>query len=59
MKSRTAKPFHTTNLVVVVANNAFHEPKESNFVANGEALLVDPGCSSQFHGDVRNFCLLS
>ncbi|KAG6534412.1 uncharacterized protein LOC121986146 isoform X1 [Zingiber officinale] len=54
MKSRTAKPFHTTNLVVVVANNAFHEPKESNFVANGEALLVDPGCSSQFHGDLAD-----
>lgn len=53
MKSRTREPFHTTNLIVVVADDAINEQKDSSFVTYGNSLLVDPGCSSRFHPDVR------
>ncbi|WOL09455.1 hypothetical protein Cni_G18208 [Canna indica] len=54
MKSRTREPFHTTNLVVVVADDVIDQPNGSSFVAYGTTLLVDPGCSSQFHSDLTD-----
>ncbi|CAD5188161.1 unnamed protein product [Musa acuminata subsp. malaccensis] len=54
MKSRTREPFHTTNLIVVVADDAINEQKDSSFVTYGNSLLVDPGCSSRFHPDLAD-----
>lgn len=52
MRSRTLKPFHTTNLVVFAPENVPNDSEESNFIARGDALIVDPGCLSEFHGEV-------
>ncbi|KAJ8471238.1 hypothetical protein OPV22_025581 [Ensete ventricosum] len=54
MKSRTREPFHTTNLIVVVADDAINEQKDSSFVTYGNSLLIDPGCSSRFHTDLAD-----
>ena len=53
MKSKTLQPFRTTNLVVVRATNASGGSTCSDFFACGDALLLDPGCSSQVHAEVR------
>lgn len=53
MKSRTLQPFRTTNLVVVRATNAGGGSKRSDYFASGDALLIDPGCCSQVHAEVR------
>jgi hypothetical protein len=53
MKSRTLSPFRTTNLVVVQANGGACGSKGSDFFACGDALLIDPGCCSQVHTEVR------
>jgi len=59
MKSRTLAPFRTTNLVVVRSTNGAGGSTCSEFFASGEALLIDPGCSSQVHAEVReNFIRL-
>ncbi|KAF8780763.1 hypothetical protein HU200_001180 [Digitaria exilis] len=47
MKSKTLPPFRTTNLVVVQATNGAGGSTCSDFFACGDALLLDPGCSSQ------------
>lgn len=52
MGSRTAKPFHTTNLVVFAPDNIPNDSEDNNFIARGDALIVDPGCLSEFHGEV-------
>ncbi|XP_048318536.1 uncharacterized protein LOC107429396 isoform X4 [Ziziphus jujuba] len=52
MRSRTAKPFDTTNLVVFAPDKASDYSENINFVAHGDALIVDPGCCSQFHKEV-------
>lgn len=57
MRSRTAKPFDTTNLVVFAPDNASGYSETSNFVAHGDALIVDPGCCSQFHKEVWSVSL--
>ncbi|WVZ72125.1 hypothetical protein U9M48_020635 [Paspalum notatum var. saurae] len=54
MKSKTLPPFRTTNLVIVRATNgaggsAFSEP-----FASGDALLIDPGCSSHVHAELAD-----
>ncbi|OEL20730.1 hypothetical protein BAE44_0018251 [Dichanthelium oligosanthes] len=51
MKSKTLTPFRTTNLVVVRATNGAGGSTCSDFFACGDALLLDPGCSSQVHGE--------
>lgn len=56
MKSRTAKPFHTTNLVVFVPGTSYDEVGSDNFIATGDALIIDPGCNSAMHKEV--LCLL-
>ncbi|CAJ1977504.1 unnamed protein product [Sphenostylis stenocarpa] len=53
MRSRTLKPFHTTNLVVFAPENVQNNSEENNFIASGDALIVDPGCLSEFHGELE------
>ena len=55
MKSRTAKPFHTTNLVIFAPESVKNESEDYNFVAHGDALIVDPGCRADFHEEVCQF----
>jgi hypothetical protein len=57
MKSRTLAPFRTTNLVVVRSTNGAGGSTCSEFFASGDALLIDPGCSSQVHAEVREISL--
>ncbi|XP_065881019.1 uncharacterized protein [Euphorbia lathyris] len=52
MRSRTAKPFHTTNLVIFAPQNVLNTQEDSNFVACGDALIVDPGCLADFHEEL-------
>lgn len=53
MESRTAKPFHTTNLVVLAPKNTPNVSEDdSSFVAYGDALIVDPGCHAKHHAKV-------
>ena len=53
MKSKTLHPFCTTNLVVVGATNGAGEYTYSDVFACGDALHLDPGCSSQVYAEVR------
>lgn len=53
MTSRTAKPFHTTNLVVFAPEYVPSDSGDKSFIACGDALIVDPGCLSQFHEEVK------
>ncbi|KAG6757743.1 hypothetical protein POTOM_038067 [Populus tomentosa] len=52
MRSRTAKPFHTTNLVVFAPESVKSKCEDYNFVAHGDALIVDPGCRANFHKEL-------
>ncbi|XP_028794041.1 uncharacterized protein LOC114749666 [Neltuma alba] len=52
MRSRTQKPFHTTNLVVFAPDDVPSESGDKSFIACGDALIVDPGCLSQFHEEL-------
>ncbi|KAJ6892894.1 hypothetical protein NC651_025947 [Populus alba x Populus x berolinensis] len=52
MRSRTAKPFHTTNLVVFAPESVKNKCEDYNFVAHGDALIVDPGCRANFHKEL-------
>ncbi|RLN03821.1 hypothetical protein C2845_PM13G26150 [Panicum miliaceum] len=54
MKSKTLQPFRTTNLVVVRATNGAGESTYSDVFACGDALLLDPECSSQVHAEARS-----
>ncbi|KAG0484192.1 hypothetical protein HPP92_008095 [Vanilla planifolia] len=54
MRSRTLKPFHCTNLVVVVSEGEAVDNEELDIIKHGDALLVDPGCSSQCHLELAN-----
>ncbi|KAG2709391.1 hypothetical protein I3760_05G236200 [Carya illinoinensis] len=51
--SKTAKPFHTTNLIVFAPENVSNENEKNSFVASGDALIVDPGCRSEFHKELQ------
>ncbi|KAK6134103.1 hypothetical protein DH2020_032161 [Rehmannia glutinosa] len=53
MRSRTTKPFHTTNLVVFVPGASYNDFGGDNFVASGDALIIDPGCSSAMHKELE------
>ncbi|XVE92596.1 hypothetical protein REPUB_Repub01dG0112100 [Reevesia pubescens] len=53
MRSRTAKPFHTTNLVIFVPENVSDTSGDSSFVAHGDALIVDPGCRHEYHEELK------
>lgn len=52
MKSKTLPPFRTTNLVVVQATNGTDGSASSEPFASGDALLIDPGCSSHVHAEL-------
>lgn len=52
MGSKTGKPFYTTNLVVFAPQNASSDSEKNGFIASGDALIVDPGCRSEFHEEV-------
>lgn len=54
MRSRTAKPFRTTNLLIMTQSEANEDIEYSTCAAFGDALLVDPGCCSEFHTEVRH-----
>nr|XP_027097335.1 uncharacterized protein LOC113716965 isoform X1 [Coffea arabica] len=53
MGSRTGKPFRTTNLVIFVPGNKTDSSSNNSFIACGDALIVDPGCSSAFHRELE------
>ncbi|XP_077253250.1 metallo-hydrolase/oxidoreductase superfamily protein isoform X2 [Tasmannia lanceolata] len=52
MRSRTGKPFRTTNLVVIASDNVSNGCGGSSFAACGDALLIDPGCHYDCHGEL-------
>ncbi|XP_054809097.1 uncharacterized protein LOC129311108 isoform X2 [Prosopis cineraria] len=52
MRSRTQKPFHTTNLVVFAPEYIPSDSADKSYIACGDALIVDPGCLSQFHEEL-------
>ncbi|KAI3920748.1 hypothetical protein MKW98_005574 [Papaver atlanticum] len=47
MKSKTQKPFLTTNLVVIAPDNVTGSRGSSDFSVYGDALIMDPGCRSE------------
>ncbi|GAB2280040.1 hypothetical protein Dimus_014678 [Dionaea muscipula] len=53
MRSRTAKPFRTTNLVVFAPAAAQNYDYSGTYVASGDALIVDPGCHTEVHGKLE------
>lgn len=52
MGSRTAKPYRTTNLIVFAPGNNYVKYESSDFVAQGDAMIVDPGCQSEFNAQL-------
>ncbi|CAN8313290.1 unnamed protein product [Cochlearia groenlandica] len=53
MRSRTLKPFTTTNLVVFAPENGSGKHQGTDFVAYGDALIVDPGCLQKLHVELK------
>ncbi|KAL2324110.1 hypothetical protein Fmac_023168 [Flemingia macrophylla] len=53
MGSRTGLPFRTTNLIVFSPENVPNDLEENNFIARGDALIVDPGCLPEVHGELK------
>ncbi|KAF7808862.1 metallo-beta-lactamase superfamily protein [Senna tora] len=53
MGSRTVKPFRTTNLVVFAPEQVPSDFGDKNLIACGDALIVDPGCLSEFHEELQ------
>ncbi|CAI9096154.1 OLC1v1032237C1 [Oldenlandia corymbosa var. corymbosa] len=52
MQSRTARPFRTTNLAIFVSGTNSNSCANANFIVQGDALIVDPGCSSSLHKEL-------
>lgn len=52
MRSKTAQPFHTTNLIVFTNGNNQVEHESSSFIAHGDAMIIDPGCRSEFNKEL-------
>jgi len=53
MGSRTARPFHTTNLVIFSPESVFDRSTKSKFSFLGDALIVDPGCRFESHDELK------
>ncbi|EOA39280.1 hypothetical protein CARUB_v10012289mg [Capsella rubella] len=53
MRSRTLKPFKTTNLVVFAPENGSGDHQGADFAAHGDALIVDPGCLYKLHVELK------
>ncbi|GJR40006.1 metallo-hydrolase/oxidoreductase superfamily protein [Tanacetum coccineum] len=51
MGSRTAKPFLTTNLIVFALGSDNVKSESGPFVAQGDAMIVDPVCRSEFNSE--------
>ncbi|KAL1828920.1 hypothetical protein ACET3Z_007332 [Daucus carota] len=54
MESRTAKPYRTTNLVVFASGGSHDSCGDHSFVTHGDALIIDPGCRSELHDELRD-----
>ncbi|XP_024023245.1 uncharacterized protein LOC21398546 isoform X1 [Morus notabilis] len=54
MKSRTLKPFTTTNLIVFAPESPSADCDDASFVASGDALIVDPGCHSNLYEELKD-----
>ncbi|XP_021749682.1 uncharacterized protein LOC110715403 isoform X1 [Chenopodium quinoa] len=54
MRSRTGKPFSTTNLVVIAPQFVANSESDKNFIAHGDALIIDPGCRAQSHQELAD-----
>ncbi|XP_060964065.1 uncharacterized protein LOC133033365 [Cannabis sativa] len=54
MQSRTGKPFLTTNLIVFAPDCSSDYSRDISSVASGDALIVDPGCHSYLHEELKN-----
>ncbi|XP_062110093.1 uncharacterized protein LOC133821928 isoform X1 [Humulus lupulus] len=54
MQSRTGKPFSTTNLIVFAPDCPSYYSEDISFVASGDAMIVDPGCHSYLHEELKN-----
>ncbi|KAG9450584.1 hypothetical protein H6P81_010549 [Aristolochia fimbriata] len=52
MRSRTKEPFRTTNLIVIVADDFTASSENSSFSISGDALIMDPGCHTEFHSEL-------
>ncbi|KAL4569351.1 hypothetical protein LXL04_024987 [Taraxacum kok-saghyz] len=52
MGSKTQRPFHTTNIIVFSSRNNHDKYETSHFVAQGDAMIVDPGCRSEFNKEL-------
>ncbi|KAK6921718.1 LACTB2, winged helix domain, partial [Dillenia turbinata] len=50
--------YQTTNLVIFAPQGAPKESRGSNIVANGDALIVDPGCLYKHHGEHYHLCIV-
>ncbi|KAK8627311.1 hypothetical protein V6N13_134924 [Hibiscus sabdariffa] len=53
MRSRTAKPFDTTNLVIFAPEKVSDTCGDCSFVVHGDALIVDPGCRREYHEELK------
>ncbi|GKC86295.1 metallo-hydrolase/oxidoreductase superfamily protein, partial [Tanacetum coccineum] len=51
MGSRTTKPFHTTNLIMFALGSDNIKFESGPFVAQEDAMIVDPGCQSEFNNE--------
>ncbi|KAI3699095.1 hypothetical protein L2E82_43139 [Cichorium intybus] len=52
MGSYTAPPFQTTNLIVFTSGNNHVQYEDGDFIAHGDAMIVDPGCRSEFNKEL-------
>ncbi|CAI0454573.1 unnamed protein product [Linum tenue] len=52
MKSRTAKPFLTTNMIIFAPANVSGEFKDTRSAISGDVLIVDPGCHTNVHEEL-------
>ncbi|MBA0766053.1 hypothetical protein Gotri_015134 [Gossypium trilobum] len=53
MRSKTRKPFLTTNLVIFAPKQVSDTVGDCRFVAHGDALIVDPGCRHEYHEELK------
>ncbi|MBA0798836.1 hypothetical protein Gohar_009390 [Gossypium harknessii] len=53
MRSKTRKPFLTTNLVIFAPKQVSDTVGDCSFVAHGDALIVDPGCRHEYHEELK------
>ncbi|KAK8945050.1 hypothetical protein KSP39_PZI007555 [Platanthera zijinensis] len=57
MRSRTQKPFYSTNLVIILTDGEASESEDPAIFKYGDALLVDPGCSTHCHYELEDLVM--